>query len=917
MAEIIGLAASIIQIAGAGASLSKSLYNYVGSAVCADQQLADIAGDVEITANALDSVGEVFQDETSSSTVSKKAVIDAHSLIKRCESVFAEIHRVIEKRRRPTTKEGKKGLSAFGKLSWPLKEQKIQLLQTRLESLKNSLILLFHVLQLANVQASGKVEKSALEKERDIIRHLYERQQQSLKVLHTLESKLDRVSLDDQDTLCGSDSGIIAQVPTINMMLQPSLPKSNSQPDSTLSADDSGMSESDGSISDDDAEHLTFEDLSKCAKHVQRLLKDISTLQRSLDSSESTSHPRRRGVRKIYRRFCRKFESNLASNGTSALKPSLGSGTVLPLDYLNLSQTSHKSSTGGVLTPENVRSAASLALPEPVGSDDIASSQSTQVTQLNWHARYQSSYVPLPKQNPPTEATTALAGMSAPPILSGDGGGFGMNPAIDGYGSRPNSVFALGAYRNIEKPIPDLHFERSDTKSQAQQMFERNLQILENNDANARNYSKEVKDGFPPAGKKSTGPQDEDIFAFGDSTGANDVLESFDFDSFLHDSNENQTTYDPQESNYASIMDPSKTFVSYSPNMLASHRLDISTRDGSFVDSSPKPSTGTNQASGSLISGMRCQRSPFPIQNLQPQMLPPSTTDFQAIINEAVNPISDYTEKVLKPELASRQKDTIEQGLPSPTEEQLRAQRLRDYQMGLMILVCGGDQSKRKRMYRISDYDAPDNKTAPLITPSENFALSMGITGDSRTFEYGTPVETAPVFLNAKQFGRIVKRRMERQAFEQRLLAAEQARGTGESARNDSEGEKSERSEDEDEENRESHHEHNKIVDRNVDVSSGASRLQDSKTHGDPTPAMEIPPQQWKSNTQRIPYDQPGLIKYIVTPPLVMQFQSHEGSSREHHSSKRWPRQRNVQRRNPLQRLLRPLKSTTTAKDLR
>jgi methyl-accepting chemotaxis protein len=154
MAEIIGLAASIIQIAGAGAKLSTALYNFVGSVARADHEMTDIAGDVELTANALDSVGKVFEDEDAKSVISMKAVQDAKSLIKRCESVFNEIHEVIDKRRK-ICKDGKKSLSTLGKFSWPLKEQKVQLLRTRLESLKNSLVLLLHVLQLASSQAKG------------------------------------------------------------------------------------------------------------------------------------------------------------------------------------------------------------------------------------------------------------------------------------------------------------------------------------------------------------------------------------------------------------------------------------------------------------------------------------------------------------------------------------------------------------------------------------------------------------------------------------------------------------------------------------------------------------------------------------------------------------------------------------------
>ena len=63
MAEVVGLAASIIQIAGAGAKLSVTLYNFTSSAARADQDIRDIADDVELTSNALESVGKLFESE--------------------------------------------------------------------------------------------------------------------------------------------------------------------------------------------------------------------------------------------------------------------------------------------------------------------------------------------------------------------------------------------------------------------------------------------------------------------------------------------------------------------------------------------------------------------------------------------------------------------------------------------------------------------------------------------------------------------------------------------------------------------------------------------------------------------------------------------------------------------------------------
>ena len=156
MAEIVGLVASIIQIAGAGTKLSSALYNFTGSVVRADQDIQDIAGDVSLTANALESVGKVFETEDAKSIVSEKAIQHASDIIKRCDEVFKDINKLIEKNKGKST-EDKKGLSVMSKLSWPLKEQRVELTRKRLERLKISLGLLLHVLQLAQGQARGFV----------------------------------------------------------------------------------------------------------------------------------------------------------------------------------------------------------------------------------------------------------------------------------------------------------------------------------------------------------------------------------------------------------------------------------------------------------------------------------------------------------------------------------------------------------------------------------------------------------------------------------------------------------------------------------------------------------------------------------------------------------------------------------------
>ncbi|KAI4710334.1 hypothetical protein J4E89_004787 [Alternaria sp. Ai002NY15] len=292
MAEVVGLAASIIQIAGAGAKLSVALYNFTNSAARADQDVKDIADDVELTSNALESVGRVFESEEAGSIVSKKAIQDANNIIKKCQSVFHEVSEMVEKRRK-TAKDGKKSLSVMGKLAWPMKEQRVELNRRRLESV--------------------------LDEEREKIRELHQRQQDSLKSLQALENRFCHIAINDEETLRGSS--VASCVPTLELMANapvmelPPLEKVPKLQPNTITIElstpnDSDTSDSDATVSgDDNQEQISTEELAKAADHVKKLLKRITMLQKSFDVDKKKH--RKRHVYKIYQRFCRKFESGI------------------------------------------------------------------------------------------------------------------------------------------------------------------------------------------------------------------------------------------------------------------------------------------------------------------------------------------------------------------------------------------------------------------------------------------------------------------------------------------------------------------------------------------------------------------------------------------------------------------------------
>jgi hypothetical protein len=162
-----------------------------------------------------------------------------------------------------------------------------------------------------------KMENSLIQEERQKIRELHQRQQDSLKSLQALENRFCRIGLDDEETRQGSSAS--SRVPTLDLMLgpqsttRPPLEKNQRHVNKAILTEEdfSDTSQSDATATDDEGEHLSLEELAKCAKHVQRLLKHITQLQQSFQGSQQTHPHRKRRVNKMYQRFRYKFESDL------------------------------------------------------------------------------------------------------------------------------------------------------------------------------------------------------------------------------------------------------------------------------------------------------------------------------------------------------------------------------------------------------------------------------------------------------------------------------------------------------------------------------------------------------------------------------------------------------------------------------
>jgi hypothetical protein len=167
---------------------------------------------------------------------------------------------------------------------------------------------------------------------------------------------LSKLAFDDAETLVGSNP--VSRVPTISLQSVPiaTQAEKNMQQEKQFDTqtsnltDDSETSQSDDGITEDGDTSLTIDELAKCAKHVQKLLGKIVSLQQELEVAPSASRYPRKRMRNTYRRFCRKFDSVLFAQ-TPVLTPPFSMACALSPSSLPVSRASRLASSMPVSLP--------------------------------------------------------------------------------------------------------------------------------------------------------------------------------------------------------------------------------------------------------------------------------------------------------------------------------------------------------------------------------------------------------------------------------------------------------------------------------------------------------------------------------------------------------------------------------------
>lgn len=257
MAEIIGLVASVVQLADAGLKLSSALYQYADGVATADRRIKNIANEVKLTSFVIQELGGIFEQNKTANLISGNAIITAKETIKECDTVFTEIKVIVDK-----TKSGK-----MGRFMLPFRDNKIELLRSQIDKLKSTLQLLMQVLIFAQQVSSNKLSYEAeAEQRKEII--------QLRKIAKEAAEKYEK----SRRSFSISDDG------------------------TAVNDDERSLQEGDGFVSPSDlfkaassiSSAINPETLATCVNHVRNLLVDIETLQlalaREVDGDDHSDH---------------------------------------------------------------------------------------------------------------------------------------------------------------------------------------------------------------------------------------------------------------------------------------------------------------------------------------------------------------------------------------------------------------------------------------------------------------------------------------------------------------------------------------------------------------------------------------------------------------------------------------------------
>lgn len=147
--EILGIAASVVQIAELGGKLSVKLFTFSRKIKNADRSIDSISRDIAATGAVLQQLGHELKNDEELRLCSSEAVCTARGLVDDCNRVFLELDDALGGKGPKTSTHRLVVLGWKDRIKYPFLEAHIELLRSNLERLKSSLLVMLNVLIFA------------------------------------------------------------------------------------------------------------------------------------------------------------------------------------------------------------------------------------------------------------------------------------------------------------------------------------------------------------------------------------------------------------------------------------------------------------------------------------------------------------------------------------------------------------------------------------------------------------------------------------------------------------------------------------------------------------------------------------------------------------------------------------------------
>ncbi|KAJ5546502.1 hypothetical protein N7494_004087 [Penicillium frequentans] len=192
-AEILGVVASVIQIAELGGKLSVKLCTFCHRFKNANKSLRCLSKDIALTCNVLRQLGESLEQDDLATLCSPDAFETAQEVLKECEKVFQDLDHTIEQHYSDSS--SKTRIERATKKIWFLmNEPHLDAMAGNLERLKSTMLLMLNVIIYAG-QIRSRREANELQEQRILLLVLANEKLESERNYENLTKSLQYVSL--------------------------------------------------------------------------------------------------------------------------------------------------------------------------------------------------------------------------------------------------------------------------------------------------------------------------------------------------------------------------------------------------------------------------------------------------------------------------------------------------------------------------------------------------------------------------------------------------------------------------------------------------------------------------------------------------------------------------------------------------